>query len=176
MYSRNSGFTLIELLVALTIMVMVTTVAFGGFRIGIDAWERGTKAAERLQQRSSVERLIRRQLPVAMPRTLFRGNTERLEFVSDYSLAEGPADFRKVDYAVKDGQFFYDDKPFFEFVASEPAEVPTNSLARFSTVSFEYYGEEKGKPAWLKEWSGSVPDAMRIKIDSDSFIVYMVNH
>ena len=42
MYCRNKrGFTLIEVLVSLTIMALITGVAFAGLSIGIDSWRRG---------------------------------------------------------------------------------------------------------------------------------------
>ena len=175
MRSRNSGFTLIELIVALTLMVMVTTVAFAGFRIGIDAWERGTKAAERLARRANVERLIRRQLPLAMSTSVFDGTKDRLEFVSDYSLEDGQSDFRKIDYAVKDGQFLYGEKSVLEYVPGETAALPETVLAKFSKVSFEFLGEREGKAAWVEEWKDSVPPAIRIRIDDDTLVVHMVN-
>jgi len=177
MRSRNSGFTLVELIVAMTVMVMVMTVAFAGFRVGLNAWERGTKAADRLQQRSVVERLIRRQLPLAMSGVVFQGKSDRLEFVADYSLAEGPADFRKIDYAVNDGQFLYADKPILEYVPGETAELPATVLARFNRISFEFLGQVSDKPAWVPEWKAEdgVPQSMRIKLDDDTFVVHMVN-
>src|SRR5437016_4651476 len=110
------GFTLIEVMVSMIIMLMVVTIAFSGFRIGLNAWERGGKAIDKLDRRATVERLIQRQLAVAYPLevkaekdsfVLFRGAADRMEFVSDYSLADGPVDFRKIDYAINDGRFLY---------------------------------------------------------------------
>src|SRR6185295_3858970 len=96
----NKGFTLVEVMVALTIMALVLTVAFAGLRIGINGWERGQRAIDDLDHRSVVERLIQRQLAVAVPMpvaktVMFRGSADRLEFVADYSLLDGPTDFRK---------------------------------------------------------------------------------
>lgn len=175
MRSRNSGFTLIELIVALTVMVMVTTVAFAGFRIGLNAWEKGMKAADKLERRNVVERLIRRQLPLAMSGNVFNGTTDRLEFVADYSLTDGSSDYRKIDYAAKDGEFLYGEKPVLEYARGEKAELPTTVLAKFNRITFEFFGEERGKAAWLKEWTGTVPPSVRIRLDDDTFVVHMVN-
>jgi len=176
---RNShGFTLIELIVALAIMMMIMTVAFAGFRIGLNAWERGTKAANRLDQRSVVERLIRRQLPLAASQTVFQGSAERIEFVSDYSLEDGAGDFRKIDYAADNGRFMYGDKPLMEYDPKKPDEPPQAALAQLKQVSFEFLGaDNQQRPAWIKEWKNEdgVPAAVRIRLDDDMFIVPMVN-
>jgi prepilin-type N-terminal cleavage/methylation domain-containing protein len=174
---RNSGFTLIELIVAMAIMAMVMTVAFAGFRVGLTAWERGTKAAERLERRSVVERLIRRQLPLAIPGLLFRGTRDRLEFFSDYSLADGPGDLRKIDYAAENGRFLYGDQPHVEYTPERPAVPPKTVLAQFNQVSFEFLGEVDKKAAWVPQWKAEdgMPPAMRIRLDDDIFVVHMVN-
>jgi prepilin-type N-terminal cleavage/methylation domain-containing protein len=175
MHSRNSGFTLVELIVALTVMVMVTTVAFAGFRIGLNAWEKGMKAADKLERRTVVERLIRRQLPVAMPTMVFNGTADHLEFVSDYSLTDGSTDFLKVDYAFQGGQFLYGEKSILEYDRSVKAELPTTVLAKFNKVSFEFFGEKDGKTAWVSKIEGGVPEFVRVSLDGDTFVVRMVN-
>jgi len=175
MRSPNSGFTLVELIVALTVMVMITTVAFAGFRIGLNAWEKGTKAADRLERREAVERLIRRQLSVARSSEVFNGSPDRIEFVSDYSLADGPSDFLKVDYRIKGGQFLYGEKSLLQYVPTQPQELPSNVLATVGNASFEFLGEKKGKAAWVQEVQGAVPPAIRVRFDEDSLIIRMVN-
>ncbi len=174
---RSKGFTLIELIVAMAIMAMVMTVAFAGFRVGLNAWERGTKAANRLERRSTVERLIRRQLPLAMSGELFQGTSDRLEFFSDYSLVDGPGDLRKVDYASDQGRFLYADLPFVEYIPGQPAVRPSTVLAQFNRLSFEFLGEVDKKPAWITEWKtdDGIPPAMRVRLDDDTFVVQMVN-
>jgi prepilin-type N-terminal cleavage/methylation domain-containing protein len=178
MHSHNNrGFTLIELIVALTVMMMVMTVAFAAFRTGLNAWERGTKAAERLERRSIVERLIRRQLPLAMRGNLFQGKTDRLEFVADYSLVDGAGDFRQIDYAIEQGRFLYSEKPLLEFVEDEEP-VPSTVLAELKQISFEFLGADSQKmPAWVEEWDATngVPPAVRVRLDGDTFVLQMVN-
>src|SRR4051794_39125626 len=102
----NRGFTLVEVMVSLVIMLIVVTVAFSGLRIGLNAWERGGQAVDKMDKRATIERLIQRQLALAYPLELsadsqsfvmFRGSSSRIEFISDYSLADGPVDFRKID-------------------------------------------------------------------------------
>src|SRR5262245_35467870 len=64
-FHNNRGFTLIEVLVSLSIMALITGIAFSGLSAGIDSWERGTRRIQELDRRVSVERLLARQLPLA---------------------------------------------------------------------------------------------------------------
>src|ERR1043165_2947897 len=121
----SRGFTLVEVMVSLAIMAMVVTVAFSGFRIGLNAWERGGRAVDAMDKRATIERLIQRQLASAYPLpvtvekesvVLFRGSTSRIDFVSDYSLADGSVDFRKISYALDQGHFLYGEQSLFGYV------------------------------------------------------------
>jgi len=183
----KSGFTLVEVMVSMVIMLIVVSVAFSGFRVGLNAWEHGGKALDEMGRRSTVEQLIQRQLAVAFPLEfrddqesfiMFRGSSERIEFVSDYSLVDGPADFRKIDYAIQDGRFLYGENPIFGYVPQEHDPLPTTTLAKFKQVSFEFLGRDKqDKPAWLSDWKlgSGVPVAIQVHIDDDTFVVRMVN-
>ena len=55
----DRGFTLVEVMVSLAIMLMVVTVAFSGLRVGLDAWERGSRALDQMERRATLERLMR---------------------------------------------------------------------------------------------------------------------
>jgi len=189
MRSRTEdGFTLVEVMVSLVIMLMVVTVAFSGLRIGLNAWERGGRTVDQMDRRETVERLIQRQLAVAYPTSfkikpdqsiiMFRGSSERLEFVSDYSLESGPGDFRKIDYAADSGRFLYGEKGLFGYIAEENEALPERTLATFSRVAFEFLGkDQQGNPAWINEWKlgNGVPLSVQVHLDDDTFVVRMVN-
>src|SRR5438309_1990852 len=93
LFRTERGFTLIEVIVALTIMGLLVSIAFSGVRISLDGWDRGARKIAALEQRATVERLLRRQLSLAYsmesiagrPPIPFRGSATRVEFVSDYS-------------------------------------------------------------------------------------------
>ena len=186
-YRNSRGITLIEVLVSMAIMAMLVTIAFSGLRVGLNGWERGEKALDDMDRRTLVERLIRRQLAVSEPITLtlddeqilmFRGSSQRLEFISDYSLADGSVDFRKIDYAVQQGRFLYGEKSLFEYEPADVEEPPATVLATFQGIEFSYLGQDEDQmPAWLDEWplQEAMPSAVRIQIDTDVFIVPMVN-
>jgi len=109
---------------------------------------------------------------------MFRGSSERLEFVSDYSLSDGPGDFRKIDYAFADGHFLYGEKPLFGYVALETEDPPTQQLASFDQVSFQFLAvDAHGNPIWVNEWNLGlgVPIAIQARLDDDTFVIRMAN-
>jgi hypothetical protein len=113
---------------------------------------------------------------------LFRGSNGRLEFISDYSLADGAGDFRKIDYAVDGGRFLYAEKTLFDYEPAEVEDPPTEVLATFNKVSFHFLGkDQQDQPAWLDEWKlgmgvpPGVPPAIQVQIDGDTFTVRAVN-
>lgn len=172
--SRTSGgFTLIEVLVALTIMALITGVAFAGLRIGIDSWERGMQRIEELDRRVSMERLIQRQLALAEP-NLFRGNSRELEFASTYSFANGPGDLVLVKYSFGFDKFLYSEKPaYFERFDSIDTEIRTSS----SRTGLRYLNiDESGKAVWVSDWNREgLPLAVQIEMDGDVLTTTMVN-
>ena len=153
----------------------------------MNSWERGSRAIDNFDRRATIERLLKRQLALAHPTqvkiddntvVLFRGSTHRLEFISDYSLADGASDFRKIDYSAEGGRFLYGEKRLFDYVPADNEEPPTEALATFKEVSFQFLGrDEDGKPAWVSEWKAGMglPAAVLAKIDDDNFIIRLVN-
>jgi len=182
----SAGFTLVEVMVALTIMSIVVTIAFSGLHTGLDAWERGSRAIEQLDERSTVERLLKRQLSQAIAMeftsedvtsTMFRGSSHRLEFIADYSLADGPSDSRKIDLAFSDGEFLYGEKLLFGYVPSEIEPVPEQRLANFNSVRFQFLKrDEEGNRMWLDDWKVDMglPIAVQVHIDEDVLVIPLV--
>ncbi|MBW2148196.1 MAG: prepilin-type N-terminal cleavage/methylation domain-containing protein [Deltaproteobacteria bacterium] len=70
--SQQKGFTLLEVLVAITILGLMAGVVFGGLRLGIQAWEKGEKGADRLQRLRIISDLISSQLRDAYPYSLVK--------------------------------------------------------------------------------------------------------
>src|SRR2546423_8471650 len=92
----SDGFTLLEVLVSLTIMALITSVAFAGLSIGIDSWHRGSRKIDELDRRFALERVIQRQIATA--NQIFRGDRDQLEFSTTYSLANVSGDPEWVTY------------------------------------------------------------------------------
>lgn len=98
---RNSrGFTLIELLVAFTIVSLIVVATFSGLNIALSSWSRGNEALRRVRNENMNLDLIREQLRSALPfiqnlensaaRLVFVGTDQRIDFVSPYSIPDGP--------------------------------------------------------------------------------------
>lgn len=186
---RARGFTLIEVMVALTIMAIVTTVAFAGLNIGLDSWNRGSKKIDEMEHRSRIERLVKTQLAVAYPMelrvsptekpfVLFRGKHDRLEFIADYSLVDGRTDFRKISYVFVDRQFRIEEKRLFEYVPSENEEINGDAVGSFSNVQFRFLTtDETAHSMWVNDWIGSglLPLAVEAQLDDDVIVVPLVN-
>ncbi len=170
----------------MTLMSLVVTVAFSGVSIALDSFRRGNRAVEKMDQRSTIERLMKRQLALAHPLkfvrdgstfVLFLGSNQKLEFVSAYSLIDGPVDYRRIEYVVKEGQLFYRETPLFlsrDQVKGDPEKI----VASFSRISFRYVAPQKEGPAvWVDEWTEEmgIPIAVQVRIDDDTFLIPMVN-
>ncbi len=197
MPTRNSrkalrGFTLVEVMVSLVIMALIATVAFAGLNIGIDSWTRGAGKIDQLDQRAAVERLLKRQLAVAYPLELpvnvegpavifFRGTSMSVEFIADYSLADGPTDFRKIGYEFRNGDFRYEEKNLLGYVPQEFELIDGEILAAFSDVRFSYLPKAlpgaTERPSWSAEWKigDGLPAAVRVHLAGDSVIIPLVN-
>lgn len=170
----------------MTLMALVVTVAFSGVSIALESWRRGNRSVEKMDQRSSVERLIKRQLALARPLkfvrdgntfVLFTGSAQTLEFVSDYSLIDGVGDFRRIEYVLSDGRFSYRETPLYVDRTKVNGE-PQTVVASFSKMSFRFVAAQKdGSTMWVDEWTDDmgVPVAVAVSIDDDTILVPMVN-
>jgi prepilin-type N-terminal cleavage/methylation domain-containing protein len=175
-YRADGGFTLIEVLVSLMIMALIAGVAFAGLSAGLDSWQRGSRKIQEMDRRVSVERLFKRQLSVAA-RGQFQGDTTNLQFVSPYSLANGPTDLMAVKYSFNSGNLSYTELPLAKYTAEYSDAGLAQSLGGFTRVQFAYLGRDLlGQLAWLNEWtSESLPAVVRVQVDDDVMIVRMVN-
>ncbi len=170
------GFTLLEVLVSLTIMALITGVAFAGFSIGIDSWRRGTKRIEDLDRRFAVERLLQRQIAMADSQ-IFDGDTHQLEFTTTYSLTNGPGDPVRVKYQIDADGLKYSEVPLVEYLPDQSLHAVTQTFTGFSSMGFEYlYGipgaDQRG---WVYASMKDSPFAVRIAIGDDLLNIPLVN-
>lgn len=184
---KSSGFTLVEVMVSMAIVGLMMTFMSSGLSVGLDSWERGTAAIRKLESRAGVERLLRRQLALALPVevggvdetfVLFEGDTRRLEFVSQYSLIDGNIGARKIDYRIEDGRFDYGESLLFDYQPAAFRLEDFQLLATFSAVEFRYLGtDQDGELIWLNEWErgDGLPRAVQIRVDEDYVVVSLVN-
>ncbi len=182
----ETGFTLIEVMVSLAIVGLIMTLMFSGLSVGMDTWERTSGKILEIENRARVEGLLRRQLSLASPMefegddgafVLFAGDNRRLEFVSAYSLIDGAVQARKIDYAVEDGGFVYDEQLLFDHEPNEITNRQGQLLAQFRNVEFRYLGSDRdGRLQWIDEWeSGAgLTVAVQVRIDDDYVIVPLI--
>lgn len=173
---NSSGFTLIEVLVALTIMALITGVAFTGLSIGIDSWRRGSQKIQELDRRLSVERLIQRQVSQA-DEQLFRGDPHGLEFISTYSLTNGSGDPVWVKYSFDSTKLLYREKPAAEYVPDSSNSLE-QTLGQFSRIEFRYLATDAlGDGVWQGQWreDDGLPVVVQVRIDEDIVTIPLVN-
>jgi prepilin-type N-terminal cleavage/methylation domain-containing protein len=188
MRSHADGFTLIEVMISLTIMAAVTALAYTGLSIGINSWERGTRQVNALDERSTVERLLSRQLALADPSetrakiedkpvVLFRGTSNRIDFVSNYSLADGSCDFRKIGYLFDGRTFRYEEKSLFGYVLSKDEQIQGRAVATLREMRFRFLKKGKDANSWQGDWNygEGLPAAVEIAIEGDVILVPLVN-
>src|SRR5438876_4070722 len=132
----NRGFTLLEVLVSLTIMALITSVAFAGLSIGIDSWHRGSRKIDELDRRFAVERVFQRQ--IAQTDHVFHGDRDRLEFSTTYSLANGAGDPVWVKYVLETNDLLYSEAPFTQYVADQTVPALNQTFNAVSMNGFQY--------------------------------------
>ena len=176
-YRSDRGFTLIEVLVSLTILAMITGVAFAGLGIGIDSWQRGTRRIEELDRRFSVERLVQRQLALAVP-GLFEGSGNQVEFISNYSLVNGTSDPVVVQYSFDAGRLSYNETPLPQYTPESTTPTISQILGDFSQIQFRYLATDRqGQMSWLTDWNvEGVPSVVEVRIGEDILIIPTVNN
>jgi len=183
---QTAGFTLIEVMVSVAIVGMLMTFMSSGLSVGLDSWERGTDAIREMESRASVERLLRRQLALALPYevsgadgsfVLFEGNTQGLTFVAPYSLIDGPIEARKIEYRIQDGRFDYGESYLFDYQPDVFLNENLQPLVAFTTVELRYLGTDlDGELEWISEWERGMglPGAVQIRVDNDYVVVPLV--
>lgn len=189
MRSRTDGFTLIEVMISLTIMVAITSLAFTGLSTAMESFRRGTKQLEQLDERATVERLLKSQLELAYPTMvratiedkptiLFRGSANRIDFVSNYSLSDGPCDFRKIGYLFDGQSFRYEEKSLFGYVFSQDETIQGRSVAAFRSMRFRFLKKhDDGRNTWQDSWNygEGLPAAVEVHMEGDAILIPLVN-
>jgi hypothetical protein len=133
----------------------------------------------------TVERLFKRQLALAYPLQLrgdefilFRGSSQGLEFISDYSPIYGQGDFRRIEYSFNAGEFLYKEQDLFSYRPGAQSGEPWRTLGTFDALSFRFFNRtQQGEAVWSAEWMDGMgmPLAVQIEIDGDVLLVPLAN-
>ena len=181
-----------ELLISITIMGVILTIIMGGLRIGIRAWETGSRDVESRQRLQIVLSLVKNQLQAACPENirkpemdpyLFRGDDYSMEWISRVSIVPGNAHGKVyVTYRIDT-----DDNGGRSLMAAEQSlvrmgpdgqrfvvdEADFYELIRDAhRIGFEYLGApEDGFREWLNIWDPEAqsgwPAAVRITLQME---------
>src|SRR5262249_44617492 len=101
-----------------------------------------------------------------------------LQFISPYSLANGPGDPMAVMYSFESGNLIYTETPLAKYTAGNSDAGAMQSLGGFTNIRFGYAGKDPvtNRPAWLDEWNDRTPPpVVRFEINKDVMILPMVN-
>ena len=158
----TAGFTLAELIIALAIVGALLTIAFGGLRVALGAWQQGETRTEAHQHVRSVALVLGRAIGATVAyrgsidetpesRVLFRGEESRIEFVTPTPPAPFPIPIAFVAVVVSV-------EPNEGLVIRQRAMPNQNPFAEAEVVmkdpnvtalAFEYLDEDQG---WQKKY------------------------
>lgn len=183
------GFTLLELLVTMTLIGLVVVLISGALRVGIGAWERGTRKVSAIQNVRVALDLMKGQITSAMPVRvekegkeiqIFKGDSKHLAFVSSVALTPGPSSGAVyARYAIEENGDGMERLVFLEadWAAVSPLmpAVPETMNGRRSliqsarSIRFEFLSPlEDINPVWTDRWNEAdplkMPSAVRITI------------
>lgn len=169
----ESGFTLLELMISITILSLIAVIIGNGFRLGINAWERGEGEVEAVQTMRVLSGLIFQQLKSSYPYKMriddedvvvFQGEDDSMIFVTTLS-APYNGGFKWVRYLHKDGVLLYNegmlpDKKLMDSINGDDEIIDTD----VEEVKFQYYSndEDEWKDSW--EFGEKLPGAVKIDI------------
>ncbi|MGZ3567245.1 MAG: prepilin-type N-terminal cleavage/methylation domain-containing protein [Thermodesulfobacteriota bacterium] len=188
--STSPGFTLMEVTITLTILGFIVLIAFGAFRMGASAWEKGDSVKDEYEKVRIASQLISHQFKSIVPYRVktqkaegdyvaFEGRSQTVRFVSAVSTkARQPEGFTYAIYEFKsEGRdegslILYEQRALNKDLFEEhPKEEEGVSLCEgISRVKFEYYREENVEKnqqgGWVDEWNAKdekeLPRAIRM--------------
>ncbi len=171
--ASSSGFTLLELIIALTILTMVIMIIGNGFRLGMNAWEKGENETLWTQRFRVLSGLLSQQIKSAYPYEMeideekvvvFQGKADSIMFVTTLT-DSSYGGFKWVRYSHKDRTLLLKegllpDKELIEKISGNEEIVDTE----IEEIKFSFYSPEEGE--WKDSWDygKTLPGAVRVKI------------
>jgi general secretion pathway protein J len=182
----SDGFTLLEAVVALTLLAALLAMLFGGLRAGIQSWEAGSDRGDRSNQALLTAGFLRKEVAAAFPwrfkdplavRLAFRGEPQRLQFVSMRPAEIGGGGLAFVSIAFEQGQGTAGGRLVMRrtYAAIDAADFSTldaaDAFTLFDGVSaarFSYFGSENDviAPSWNDKWEHTqrIPTHVRLEL------------
>lgn len=176
------GFTLLELMISITLLGLIAVIIGSGFRLGINAWEKGEDEAEAVQTMRVLSGLLFQQLKSSHPYKMkiddeevvvFKGDDDSMIFVTTLS-DPYTGGFKWVRYLHKDGALLYKegilpDKELMDNIEGDEEIVETD----VEEVIFQYYSNEDDE--WKESWDFGKKLPGAVKIDISYFQPLYIN-
>lgn len=174
----NRGFTLVEIIISIVILGLITLIISSGFRLGLNAWDKGEAETAATQRLRVLSGLLSQQLKSAYPYkaevegekvVIFKGEEDSIMFVTTLTdLSDGG--FKWVRYSFKDGTLFYKegilpDKEFEDKLTGDEDIVDSE----VGDVKFSYFtsdAEDSDGDDWEKssDYGRTLPSAVKVRI------------
>jgi general secretion pathway protein J len=171
--SSGSGFTLLELVIALTILPLIILIIGNGFRLGMNAWEKGEQETVWTQRFRVLSGLLSQQIKSAYPYIMevedekvavFEGKEDSILFVTTLT-DSAYGGFKWVRYSQKDGTLYLKegllpDKKLDDSIKGDEEVVDKDiEEIKFAYLSLE---DNEWKDTW--DYDKKLPGAVRVKI------------
>ena len=185
-HAKGFGFTLLELLIAITLLVFILALLFGGMRLGARSWDAGETRSGHATHLALVQGFLRRELSQTYPyrwkkkidtELAFAGEPDRLRFVAPIAARLGPGGLFLLSIelvADNEGNQLLLKRVIPEadsgdFSLLDDANVEKDVLAeQVESLSFAYFGAEtkESEPRWMDKWDHPklLPYLIRIRV------------
>lgn len=185
----NKGFTLVEVLIALTILSLLVTVVFMGFRVSSRCWERGRVKLDELQTIRMGLEILQRTIRAGYPYYAkddedtilwFSGDEDSLTFVSSQTSFATENGLTLIKFEIRESEEEKKELMIYQapsFTISSYQEFDDDNvfalIPEIGKISFSYYGskeetEEEGK--WYDKWAGrdekKLPQAVKCNLEA----------
>jgi len=186
-YQPESGFTLVELLVSLTILSVLMTMLFSGFRFTNSVEKRVDNSLYKTSDIMMAQMFIRRQIAQSENIAFrddtgkivhtFYGDEKEVRFIAPLTQNKDKAGLQRLTLR------FVNEGGVNKLVANvRRYQLPNDWLSSddqdsvvlyegFSTPSFEYYGgDSMGRDTWRSYWidQETLPVAMRVSLEHEN--------
>ena len=171
--SGEHGFTLLELMISITLIVFILLIAGTAIRLGLRSVDSGEKRIESLERfRASlniIDAQVQSELTVPMQenagkRIVFLGDSESMQFPSNFSLWGNQPGYVTVSYKVAQDQWGKQDLYVEETGTGVTGKGEVKLFEFFDRIYFDYFYKEptEAKGSWVDEWTNT--DAVPVNI------------
>lgn len=183
--AREAGFTLIETLVTISVLSLMSLLAFATLRIGTSLWTRGEQNAGAVADVSAIQELLRETIERAYPAVIllpgrgyivaFHGTRNELEFSSSLPPEVAIGGRRRIRIARNGegdrGRLVLTsrlERNLADMAALPQPEQRIDLLADIRSIDFAYFGlaEDSELPEWRTDWvdQKQLPRLVRVDV------------